>query len=94
MSKHREKIYVRFVPTGEMLEMASVQAAKAFVAERYPGCHFGEWETGQFCTNLPVWESTATRLRYDLGETQDEYKPVAYVILQQTRLEGVAKIGE
>ena len=36
--------------------------------------------------NVPVWES-ATRLRYELGDSEDQNKPVAYVFAQNWRLQ-------
>jgi hypothetical protein len=35
---------------------------------------------------MPVWASSAKRLRYELGETQDVNKPVAYVFVRDWRI--------
>ena len=78
----REYVYIRFMPSRESVQASSVDAAKAYVRKRFPKAHFANWEIGPISINMPVWENIASRLRYELGETEDRYRPVAYVCAQ------------
>ena len=91
MPGRREYIYIRFVPAGDIVEAKTLNAARAFVRQRFPQARFGDWEPVPRALNIPVWESGATRLRYELGESEDQNKPVAYVFAQNWRLQAEGK---
>ena len=82
----RQYVYIHWYDTGEIIEAGTVAAAKAMVRDRYPSAHFDDWEDAPRSIHMPVWASSAKRLRYELGETQDENKPVAYVFMQDWRI--------
>ena len=52
----------------------------------YPNAHFDDWEYTPRSIHVPVWAGSAKHVRYELGKTQDENKPVAYGTLQDWRL--------
>ena len=86
MPHARQYIYIHWYDTGEIIEAGTVGAAKAMVCERNANAHFDDWEDAPRSIHMPVWASSAKRLRYDPGETQDENKPVAYVAMQDWRM--------
>ena len=86
MPSARQHIYIHWYDTGEIIEAGTVGAARAMVCDRYPGAHFDDWEDAPNSIHIPVWASSAKRLRYELGETQDKNKPVAYVFVQEWRM--------
>ena len=42
MPGSREYIYIRFVPAGDIVEAKTLNAARAFVRQRYPQASFGD----------------------------------------------------
>ena len=55
-------------------------AAVATIRRRYPQAHYGvTWQPAPIGSSLPVWENAGVNLRYELGERDDDRKPVAYV---------------
>ena len=86
MSNARQYVYIHWYDTGEILDAGTVAAARGMVRERYPGAHFDDWENARNSIHMPVRASSAKRVRYELGETQDENKPVAYVFMQDWRI--------
>jgi len=86
MPDTRQFVLAHFLWPWEFVEAASIQAAKALIRQRYPDAQFGTWGRGFRCINLPAWESPAVRLRYELGETEDKHKPVAYVMVHERRV--------
>ena len=79
-------VYVHFMPSGDIVEAESIDAAKAMLRRRYPNAHFGEWQQASIGVSLPFWPGAAAQLRYELGETEDKHKPVAYVVVSNVRL--------
>ena len=65
-----------------MLDAESVEEAKAFLLQRYPHAHFGQWEQAPRNLNMGVWENAAVRLRFEMGEKEDKHRPVAYISQQ------------
>ena len=86
MPNARQYIYIHWDDTGEIIEAGTVATAKAMVRDRYPNAYYDDWEDAPRSIHMPVWASSAKRLRYELGETQDENKPVAYVFMQDWRI--------
>ncbi len=86
MPNARRFVYIHWYDTGEIIEAGTVAAAKAMVRERYPAAHFDDWEDAPKSIHMPVWADSAKRVRCELGETQDENKPVAYVFMQDWRI--------
>ena len=81
-----EYVYIRFPLTGEILEADSIEAAKALLRRRFPNSHCGQWQQAPHGVNLPFWPGAAAQLRYELGETEDKHKPLAYVVVSNLRL--------
>ena len=78
---NRTHLYVQFMPSGELAEVPSFDAAIALTRGRYPDAHYGtQWQPSFIGENLPVWANAGAKLRFELGETQDERKPVAYAV--------------
>ena len=86
MTGTREFVYVHFMPSSDILAADSIEAAKALIRRRYLNSHCGQWQQGPCGVNLPFWPGTAAQLRYELGETEDKHKPLAYVIVSNVRL--------
>jgi hypothetical protein len=72
--------YIHYSPSGPTLAADSLGAAKAALAREFTHAHFGSSSEIPIGTSVPVWENGAARLRYELGETVDECRPVAQVI--------------
>ena len=89
MSDDREYYYACFMPAYEFVPASSVADAIAIIRQRYPQAHWGTtWQSGVAGESLPVWADAGTNLRYELGEREDERKPVAYVRRTRLRLDG------
>ena len=86
MQATRQYVYIHWYDTGEIIEAGTVAVAMAKVRDRYSGAHLDDWEDAPASIHMPVLASSAKRLRYELGETQDENKPVAYVFMQDWRI--------
>ena len=76
----RQYVYIHWF-RGEIVETGATGVAKALVLDRYPNAFFGDWEDAPISANMPVWEGIAKRLRFDLGERQDENKPISYIMM-------------
>ena len=80
MPDDREYYYACFMPAYELVPASSVADAIAIIRQRYPQAHWGTtWQSGVAGESLPVWADAGTNLRYELGEREDERKPVAYL---------------
>ncbi len=87
MTGTRPFVYVRFMPSREIVEVTSVEAAKHLIRKRHPNSHCGQWQQARGSViNLPFWPGIAAQLRYELGETEDKHKPLAYVLVSNLRL--------
>ena len=63
-------------------------AAVETIRRRYPHAHYGViWQPAPIGSTLPVWENAGVNLRYELGERDDDRKPVAYVYRSRVRLD-------
>ena len=89
MPDDRQYYYACFMPAYEYVSASSVADAIAIIRQRYPQAHWGTtWQSGVAGESLPVWADAGTNLRYELGEREDERKPVAYVRRTRLRLDG------
>jgi len=79
-------VYAHFMPSCEIFATDSIEAAKALLRQRYPNSHCGEWQQAPHGVNLPLWPGVAAQLRFELGETEDKHKPLAYVVVSALRL--------
>lgn len=86
MPTFRQYVYIHSYDTGEIIKAGTVVAAKAMVRDRYPNAFFGDWEDALRSVNMRVWASLVKRLRFDLGERQDENTPIAYILMQDRRM--------
>ena len=92
MSDFDRYFYVSFMPSAEMREVASFDAAIRLIRSRYPHAYHGrEWQSAPMGTSLPVWADAGVSLRCELGEKQHECRPVAYVHQSHVRLDLAAK---
>lgn len=91
MAEHPEYYYAGFMPAYDYVAASSVADAIAIIRRRYPQSHWGTtWQSGVAGESLLVWADAGTNLRYELGEREDERKPVAYVRRARSRLDGPA----
>ena len=88
MSDDREYDYACFMPATVRPRLVRCRCHRDHPA-RYPQAHWGTtWQSGVAGESLPVWADAGTNLRYELGEREDERKPVAYVRRTRLRLDG------
>ena len=85
MPAARQYVYIHWF-RGEIVETGTVAAAKALVLDRYPDALFAGWEDAPISVNMAVWAGIAKRLRFDLGEREDENRPIAYIMMLDRRL--------
>lgn len=76
-------IYVEFTRRGKTHQVATIEAAKSLIVNRYPGAHFGDWEGSLDKRRLPVWPSVMAMLAVEVdGNNEPRYQPRAYICME------------